>query len=100
MYNMDTHKVKEVIAAFLKGGNGMTKEKDRDIVFDVIESIGIIKAFPNGWTKELNMVSWNGNEAKYDIRDWDANHERMSRGITLKADEMETIVNLLKDRVF
>ena len=46
------------------------------------------------------MVSWNGKEAKYDIRDWDAEHEHMSRGITLKPDEMETIVNLLKNRQF
>lgn len=78
----------------------MANERDRDIVFEIIEIIGPIKTFPNGWTKELNMVSWNGKEAKYDIRDWDAEHEHMSRGITLKPDEMETIVNLLKNRQF
>lgn len=32
----------------------MANERDRDIVFEIIESIGPIKTFPNGWTKELN----------------------------------------------
>ena len=91
---------KKLFYEIVKGGMSMASERDRDIVFEIIESIGPIKTFPNGWTKELNMVSWNGKEAKYDIRDWDAEHEHMSRGITLKPDEMETIVNLLKNRQF
>lgn len=78
----------------------MANDRDRDIVFEIVEHIGVIKAYPNGWTKELNMVSWNNTGTKYDIRDWDMEHERMSRGITLKTDEMQAVVNLLKDRKF
>ncbi|MEI3503270.1 MAG: PC4/YdbC family ssDNA-binding protein [Anaerovoracaceae bacterium] len=44
--------------------------------------------YPTGWRKELNLVSWNGGAPKYDIRDWDPDHERMSRGITLHEKEM------------
>lgn len=45
-----------------------------------------------GWTKELNKVSWNGGEPKWDIRSWNDTHDRMSRGITLTDAEMEKLV--------
>ena len=32
-------------------------------------------------------VSWNDNAPKYDIRDWEPKHEKMSRGITLTEEE-------------
>ena len=76
----------------------MANEKDRDIVFEIVEPIGILKAFPNGWSKELNRVSWNGTDPKYDIRDWDEKHEHMTRGATRRSDEMQKVVELLKDR--
>lgn len=76
----------------------MANEKDREIVFEIVEQIGRLKAFPNGWSKELNRVSWNGTDPKYDIRDWDENHEHMTRGATLRPDEMQKVVELLKDR--
>ena len=69
-----------------------------EIVFEIKEQIGVIKPYPTGWNKELNLVSWNGNPVKYGIRDWDPEHEHMSRGITLHPDEMRKIVQLLKDR--
>lgn len=75
-------------------------ERDHDIVFEVVESIGVIKTYPTGWSKEINLVSWNGGAAKYDIRDWDHKHERMSRGITLHKDEMKKMLELFKDRDF
>lgn len=57
------------------------------INYEIKEHIGIISENKNGWTKELNLVSWNDNEPKYDIRDWDPKHEKMSRGITLTEEE-------------
>lgn len=57
------------------------------INYEIKEHIGIISESKNGWTKELNLVSWNDNEPKYDIRDWDPKHEKMSRGITLTEEE-------------
>ena len=74
-------------------------EHDRnEIVFEIKERIGVIKPYSTGWNKELNLVSWNGNAAKYDIRDWDPEHEHMARGVTLHPDEMRKVVALLKDR--
>lgn len=57
------------------------------INYEIKEHIGIISENKNGWTKELNLISWNDNASKYDIRDWDPKHEKMSRGITLTEEE-------------
>ena len=54
-------------------------DDDRDVTFEIIEEIGIISTQDTGWTKEINLVRWNGGMAKYDIRDWDPYHEKMSR---------------------
>lgn len=71
---------------------------NRDIVFEIKEHIGVIENFPTGWTKEINMVSWNGAPAKVDIRDWDKDHERMSRGVTLTEENMGKIMEMMKNR--
>ena len=49
-----------------------------------------------GWRKELNKISWNGGAPKFDIRDWDENHEKMGKGITLSAEDAEKLSELLK----
>ena len=73
----------------------MAKNNNNDFSFTIEKHLGVIATNNSGWTKELNLVSWNGKPAKYDIRDWDENHEKMSRGITLTEDEMNTIVALV-----
>ena len=57
------------------------------ISYKVIANVGILAQYPTGWSKEVNIVSWNEDPAKLDIRDWSKDHEKMSRGITLTADE-------------
>ena len=42
----------------------------------------------SGWAKELNLISWNDREAKYDLRDWSADHEKMGKGVTLSVEEL------------
>jgi hypothetical protein len=74
-------------------------EKDKmEVVYEIKEHIGVITAFPTGWNKELNVVAWNEGVPKYDIRDWDAEHEHMSRGVTLHNGEMRKVVELLSQR--
>lgn len=68
-----------------------------DFTVDVKRTIGVIKEKNNGWRRELNMVSWNGAEAKYDIRDWGETRDKMSKGITLTADEALALYGLLKE---
>lgn len=67
---------------------------DRKIAYEIKEHLGVINTGKSGWNKELNIVSWNGNDAKYDIRDWDEHHEKMSRGVTLSTWEMQKVVDL------
>ncbi|MCF0233327.1 MAG: hypothetical protein HUJ63_14005 [Enterococcus sp.] len=68
----------------------------RDIVYDITESIGVITKYSTGWTKEINRVSWNDGSPKIDIRDWSADHEHMSRGITLHDEEAEKLADYIK----
>ena len=69
--------------------------KEGDFSFEIKEHLGIVSKYSTGWTRELNIVAWNGGNAKFDIRDWDHNHEHMSRGITLKEEEALAIVKLI-----
>lgn len=62
-----------------------------DIKFEIKENIGILTESSKGWTKELNLVSWNDKEAKYDIREWDPAHEKMGKGVTLSAEELKKL---------
>ncbi|WP_153464488.1 YdbC family protein [Sediminibacillus terrae] len=65
--------------------------------YEIIETIGVISESPKGWKKELNLVSWNGREPKYDIRDWDPDHEKMGKGITLTKEEAENLKKVLEN---
>lgn len=67
---------------------------ERNITFEIKEHLGVIAEFDSGWNKELNIISWNGNTPKYDIRDWDAHHERMRKGVTLHEAEFRRLVDL------
>lgn len=55
---------------------------------EIIEHISDLNTNDKGWIKELNKVSWNGNDPKYDIREWSPDHERMGRGNTFTHEEM------------
>lgn len=69
-----------------------------DITFEITKELGVISENAKGWTKELNMVSWNDHDAKYDIRDWSPDHTRMSKGVSLTEEEMEKLVELFNTR--
>lgn len=66
-----------------------------DVKYEIVEQIGVISESAKGWTKELNKISWNGGEPKYDIRDWAPEHEKMGKGVTLTSDEAKKLLELL-----
>lgn len=72
------------------GSNKMTEFK-----FDIKENVGIIFESAQGWTKELNLVSWNGRDPKYDLREWDPTHEKMGKGMTLTNEEIKKLRDFL-----
>ena len=70
-----------------------------DIKYEIVEQIGVLSESIKGWRKELNKISWNGEEPKYDIRDWAPEHEKMGKGVTLTKNEAENLLSLLKDNL-
>ena len=66
-----------------------------DFKYEIVEHIGTLSESAKGWTKELNKISWNGGEPKYDIRDWAPEHEKMGKGVTLSEEEMVKLKELL-----
>lgn len=69
-----------------------------DFKFEITEHLGTLSESTKGWTKELNKVSFNDRPAKYDLREWDPDHQKMSKGVTLNDEEMEILSKILKDR--
>ncbi|APQ77213.1 YdbC family protein [Clostridium botulinum] len=68
-----------------------------DIKFEIGKELGTISESPKGWTKELNLISWNGRDPKYDLRDWAPEHEKMGKGITLSTEELKKFRDILND---
>ncbi|WP_394231352.1 YdbC family protein [Niallia oryzisoli] len=66
-----------------------------EIKFEIMKTIGAISTSPKGWNKELNLISWNGKEPKYDLRDWAPDHSKMGKGVTLSDQELKALKELL-----
>lgn len=69
-----------------------------DFKFEIVKNIAVLSENPKGWTKELNLVSWNERPAKYDIREWSPDHTQMGKGITLTESELGLIVKALNNK--
>ena len=67
-----------------------------ELKYDVTKEFGVLSE-KGGWTRELNLVSWNDREPKYDIRDWSPDKTKMGKGITLSAEEVKALRDLLND---
>ncbi|NLY87445.1 MAG: hypothetical protein GX083_02730 [Clostridiales bacterium] len=82
----------------MPNNRNVNTRKNGEIDFKLVEELGVIETYQTGWTKEANIVSWNGGTPKIDIRDWDPEHERMSKGITLHLVEAKRLVETLAAR--
>ena len=67
----------------------------QEFSYEIVEEIAVLSENPKGWTKELNLVSWNGRPPKFDLRDWAPGHEKMGKGITLSNEEFDILRNTL-----
>ncbi|MBS7295255.1 MAG: PC4/YdbC family ssDNA-binding protein [Treponema sp.] len=66
-----------------------------DFSFSIEKTLGVISEGKGGWNVELNLVSWSERPAKYDIRSWSPDHEKMGKGITFTKEELLSLKNLL-----
>lgn len=63
----------------------------------IYKHIGNISNPNNGWTKELNFISWDDREPVYDIRTWNQDHSEYGKGVTITQGEMLRLRELIKD---
>ncbi len=66
-----------------------------EIKYEIIKKIGELSKSASGWAKELNLISWNDREPKYDIREWSPDREKMGKGVTLSTEELVALKELL-----
>lgn len=66
-----------------------------DIKFEIQSQLGSISESPKGWKKELNLISWNDKEPKYDLREWSPDHQKMGKGVTLTKEELRKLKEIL-----
>ena len=71
----------------------------QDITFNIAQHLGTLGKSQSGWTKEVNLVEWNDKPAKLDIREWDSEHEHMSRGVTLHMTEAAALADLISSYI-
>ena len=68
----------------------------REIQYEIVKEIAVLSTGDSGYTKEINLISWNGKEPKYDIRSFSPNREECGKGITLNADEAAALLKALQ----
>lgn len=73
------------------------------VTFNIVKPLGVFAEYTDyrgeTKTKEVNLVSWNGKAPKLDIREWNADHTTMTKGLTLTDAEAETLVMILHNYV-
>lgn len=72
---------------------------ERELKFELINEIGVVSSSKSGWKKELNRVSWNGAEPKYDLRDWGPDHSKMGKGVTLTEEELRELKKIIDQEI-
>lgn len=66
-----------------------------DFKYEILENVGTISSGSKGWNKEVNFISWNDRDPKFDIRDWSDDHSKMGKGISLTKEELIALRDLL-----
>ncbi|MEO8356205.1 MAG: PC4/YdbC family ssDNA-binding protein [Chloroflexota bacterium] len=66
-----------------------------ELKYEIVKKIGLLSKAASGWAKELNLVSWNDRDPKYDLRDWSADGQKMGKGVTLSREELLALKELL-----
>lgn len=73
-----------------------------DFKYEITEEIAVLSD-KNGYTKEINMISYNGAAPKVDIRNWstgDNGEKKMGKGITLSKEEAMALRDALEEIEF
>lgn len=71
----------------------------KEIQYEIVKEIAVLSTSDSGYTKEINLISWNGKSPKYDIRSFSPNREKCGKGITLTADEAAALLKELQEEL-
>lgn len=71
---------------------------EKKFKYEIINELGIISK-SRSWQMEFNRISWNGNDPKYDIRDWGPDHGKMGKGVTLSEVELRKLKELIDKEI-
>lgn len=82
--------------AFSDGRSDRFDQRRDPVTYEIIDHIGKLSTSSSGWSREVNIVAWNGRQGRLDIRDWDPEHQKMSRGIGLNGTEVTILKDLLE----
>ena len=76
-------------------------KENKEFKYEVIRTIGVLSTNEKtGWRRLLRLISWNGGEAKYDLRDWSPDDEKMGKGVSLTREEAKKLIPLLNEEEF
>ena len=68
-----------------------------EIKYEIVKELVVLSESSKGWTKQLNLISWNDKEPKYDIREWSPDHAKMGKGVTLTKEELKKLRDLISN---
>lgn len=71
----------------------------KEIQNEIVKELAVLSRSESGYTKEINLVSWNGTEPKYDIRSWSPEREKCGKGITLTESEAKNLLAALQAEI-
>jgi len=70
-----------------------------DIQYEIKKEIATLSKSDSGYTKEINLISWNGKEPKYDIRSFSPDRGKCGKGITLTESEAAALLETLQSEL-
>ena len=71
--------------------------KNNEVTREIKQKCGILSTNNRGWSKAVNVISWNGGEDKLDIRDWNEDMTKCGKGISLTEEEAGNLYMILKE---
>lgn len=68
--------------------------------FKINEEIAVIsKRESGGWSLELNVVTFNDKEAKYDLREWRNDHTQLRPGARFSESDLRPLMEVIQKRL-
>ena len=70
------------------------------VPYIMVEHLATVTEYAGGdYALELNLISFDGAPAKFDLRKWDKRANRMLKGVTLSNEEAKIVVNAIAKKL-